>query len=113
MKISLVLVAVALFVAGANALKCYSCDDCDKATNSIECPMGSDRCGLQVLKGKKTRDCTAKLICDKVSPKCESDTQDNCSTCCDSDDCNSVGIASFNTLTMITVLLLSLLFMKQ
>ncbi|XP_071942685.1 uncharacterized protein [Antedon mediterranea] len=118
MKYTLIVFAVALFVAGAGAIDCYDCQECSTPKNSITCPenqlLGEFVCGLAVSGDRKDRTCLAKSACDLLSPKCDDDTQTNCFTCCsDKDNCNSSAIVGINLLTVVSVVLISLFFSRQ
>ncbi|XP_033645812.1 lymphocyte antigen 6E-like [Asterias rubens] len=96
MKAFYAVLLLAVCVARASALKCYTCTDCHLSgflaivENSAECSVFQGSCRKTVTGGVVSRGCATGVECEVTNllAKCSKGAEDNCQICCDTDNCN-------------------------
>ncbi|XP_033645811.1 uncharacterized protein LOC117305139 [Asterias rubens] len=119
MKAFCAVLLLAVCVARASAIYCYSCDVCylsgvrSLAGNTTECSAGQDRCKKSVAGGVISRACAVESECgvsDSVA-QCGGGVEDDCQICCDHDNCNGA-VAAKGSLVGLTLALVTAAFSR-
>ncbi|XP_071809084.1 uncharacterized protein [Asterias amurensis] len=119
MKAFYAVLLLAVCIARASALKCYTCSDCQLSgflaivENSDECSAFQSSCRKTVSNGVVSRGCATGIECGVTDllGRCRDGADTNCQICCDTDNCNGA-VATKASLVGLALALMTAVFSR-